>query len=89
MHLSKQKTLRYYIMSKFKKIDAGASLRLLMADRNMRPMHLAKGLDISSVTVTALRTNTSMSSKNINMLSEFFNMSPSEFIAVGERVGGE
>ena len=69
---------------KFKKMNAGRSLKMLMASNDVSCDTLEKALGVSSTTMTLLRKKTLMSGKNVVSLSDYFGIDCSEFISIGE-----
>jgi len=67
-----------------KKMNAGKSLKNLMLNKDISRDELANKLKVSSTTITALRNNEDMSSKNLRKVSSFFKMSVSDFIKIAE-----
>ena len=68
----------------FNKLNAGKSLRWLMEDNGLNNDDMSRALGVSSVTVSNLRRHSLMSGKNIEMLSNFFGVTCSEFVRIGE-----
>lgn len=67
-------------------MDAGKSLRVLMAKNEVSRAKLAEDLGVSVQSISALRGNKLISGKNLAKLAEYFNVTPSEFIREGEGV---
>lgn len=66
-------------------MDAGKSLRLLMASENLQAKDLAFSLGVSDNTVSTLRRNKLISGSNLVMLSDYFGISAADFIRKGEK----
>lgn len=67
-------------------MDAGKSLRILMAKNEVSRAKLAEDLGVSVQSISTLRGDKLISGKNLVKLSAYFNVSPSEFIREGEGV---
>lgn len=69
---------------KLANMDAGKSLRVLMAEKKVSAIQLGFDLGISSTTVSTLRREKLISGRNLVMLSEHFGISAADFIRKGE-----
>lgn len=69
---------------KLTSMNAGMSLRKLMTENEISAKQLGKDLGLSNTTITALRKEKLISGRNLAKLSEYFNISPSDFIRKGE-----
>lgn len=67
-------------------MDAGKSLRILMAKEGVSREQLANDLETSLQTISTLRKNELISGKNLVIISNYFGVSPSDFIRLGETV---
>lgn len=65
-------------------MDAGKSLRILMAKNEVSRAKLAEDLGVSVQSISSLRGDKLISGKNLLKLSQYFNVSPSDFIREGE-----
>jgi len=70
-------------------MDAGFSLRTLMAKHSISREKLANDFGVSVQTISTLRREKWMSGKNLANLSAYFHISPSEFLRIGESPSGE
>lgn len=70
--------------NKYKSMNAGKSLRILMEREDISCDTLETALRVSSTTMSILRKKPLMSGKNIVALSEYFGISCSEFVSIGE-----
>lgn len=70
---------------KLTSMNAGMSLRKLMTENEISAKQLGKDLGLSNTTITALRKEKLISGRNLVKLSEYFNISPSDFIRKGEQ----
>ncbi|ABV74320.1 hypothetical protein BA3_0035 [Thalassomonas phage BA3] len=69
---------------KMANMDAGKSLRVLMAERKVTATQLGFDLGVSSTTVSTLRREKLISGRNLVMLAEYFGISAADFIRKGE-----
>lgn len=69
---------------KHKTMNAGKSLRMLMSKHNVSCAKLSLALKVSATTMGLLRKKKLMSGKNVVAMSDYFGISCSDFIAVGE-----
>jgi transcriptional regulator with XRE-family HTH domain len=65
-------------------MDAGKSLRVLMEQNDISREDLARDLNVSLPTASRMRTSRLISGANLEALSRYFNISPSDFIRIGE-----
>lgn len=66
------------------KMNAGRSLRVALAKKDMTQQDLAKQMKVSSAYVSRLANAEHIGMGTVVSLSEFFGMKPSEFLALGE-----
>lgn len=71
-------------MKKMIEMNAGRSLRVLMEEKDLSCEQLVKDLGVSRMTISTLRRNKLISGSNIEMLANYFGITPSEFIRKGE-----
>lgn len=67
-----------------KRMNVGESLRKAMKKEGVKAKDLAAHFDVSVQTVSAWRNQEHQSGKVIDQLAEYFGMSASEFIELGE-----
>ena len=69
---------------KLANMNAGKSLRVLMAGNELTREDLASKLGVSLSTLSGLRNNKVISGSNLIMLANHFNMTASDFLRLGE-----
>ncbi len=65
-------------------MDISKSIQIALINKKLRKKDLAKGLNVSTTTISSLCNSKHCSSRMLEQLSEFFKMPASEFIALGE-----
>ena len=65
-------------------LDAGRSLRILMAERGINNKTLQQDLGLSDTTISTLRRNKLISGRNLVMLADYFELTAAQFILKGE-----
>jgi len=72
---------------KLSEMNAGKSLKIAMLQHEVSRAQLAKDLNVTETTITNMRYNKTISGRNLVMLSQYFNMTASDFIRLGESEG--
>lgn len=65
-------------------MNAGRSLRVALAKKDMNQQDLARDMKVSSAYVSRLANAEKIGMGTVVQLAEFFGMKPSEFLALGE-----
>ena len=65
-------------------MDIGKSITIALRDKRMKKKELAMKLHVTPATVSTLCKNTECSGRMIKRLCQVFDMTASEFIALGE-----
>ena len=67
-------------------MDISKSIQIALINKGLKKKDLAKGLGVSTTTITSLCNSKHCSSRMLEQLSKFFDMPASEFVALGEGV---
>ena len=65
-------------------MNISTSIRLALANKNKKAKDLAEGMGVKPQQISNWRKSGRMSADNIRAMAKFFDMSVSEFIALGE-----